>query len=88
MAEVGREAPSSEGDLPERLAEVSRLSTLLADRVLAAQATDEPVPKAHVNALLAAAILLDKYEVELPAPLGQIIDQISDAEDDEAGQLA
>jgi hypothetical protein len=61
---------------------------LLADRVLAAQAVDEPIPKAHINALLDAAIILDKYEVELPAPLGQIVDQISDAEDEEAGRLA
>ena len=76
------------GDPPDRLAEVSRLSTLLADRVLAAQATDEPVPKAHINALLDAAIILDKYEVDLPASLGQIIDQISDAEAEEAGRLA
>ncbi|KQP80654.1 hypothetical protein [Methylobacterium sp. Leaf117] len=72
----------------ERLSEVSRLSTLLADRVLAAQAADEPVPKAHINALLDAAIILDKYEVDLPAPLGQIIDQIGDAEDKDAGRLA
>lgn len=76
------------GDPPERLAEVSRLSTLLADRVLAAQAAEEPVPKAHINALLDAAIILDKYEVALPAPLGKIVDQISDAEDEEAGRLA
>jgi len=54
------EAPSSEGDLPKRLTEVSRLSALLADRVLAAQAADEPVLKAHINALLDAAIILDK----------------------------
>lgn len=76
------------GDLPERLSEVSRLSTLLADRVLAAQAAAEPIPKAHMNALLDAATILDKYEVDLPAPLGRIVDQISDAEDEEAGRLA
>jgi hypothetical protein len=76
------------GDLPERLSEVSRLSTLLADRVLVAQAAAEPIPQAHINALLAAAIILDKYEVDLPVPLGQIADQISDAEDEEAGRLA
>jgi len=76
------------GDSPDRLAEVSRLSTLLADRVLAAQAAEEPVPKAHINALLDAAIILDKYEIALPEPLGQIVDQISDAEDEEAGRLA
>jgi hypothetical protein len=76
------------GDPPERLAEVSRLSTLLAERVLAVQAAEEPVPKADINALIDAAIILDKYEVDLPVPLGQIIDQISDAEDNEAGRLA
>lgn len=75
-------------DPPERLSEVARLSTLLADRVLAAQAADEPVPKAHINALVDAAIILDKYEVDLPAPLGKVVDQISDAEDEEAGRLA
>lgn len=70
------------------LSEVSRLSMLLADRVLAAQAAEEPVPKAHINVLLDAAIILDKYEVDLPGPLAQIVDQISDAEDKEAGRLA
>lgn len=72
----------------ERLSEVSRLSTLLADRVLAAQAADEPVPKAHINALLDAAIILDKYEVDLPEPLGKILDQINDAEDRRTSPLA
>ena len=76
------------GDLLDRLTEVSRLSTLLADRVLAVQAADQPMLKAYINALLDAAIILDNYRVDLPAPLGQIIDQISDAEDQEAGRLA
>jgi hypothetical protein len=81
--------PSSEKvDTLDRLSEVTRLATLLADQVLAAQAADQLVPKAHINALLDAAIILDKYEVELPAALGQIVDQISDAEDEEAGRLA
>ncbi|POR41956.1 hypothetical protein [Methylobacterium sp. V23] len=71
-----------------KLSEAFRLSTLLADRVLAAQAADRPIPKAHINALLDAAIILDKYEVDLPAPLGQIVDHISDGEDEEAGRLA
>jgi hypothetical protein len=61
------------GNLPERLSEVSRLSTLLADQVLMAQAMDRSVPKGHINALVGAAIILDKYEVDLPAPLGQIL---------------
>ena len=76
------------GDPPERLSKVVRLSTRLADQVLAAQAAEQPVPKAHINALLDAAIILDKYQVALPAPLGQIVDQISDVEDQEAGRLA
>jgi hypothetical protein len=76
------------GNLPERLSEVSRLSTLLADQVLMAQAMDRPVPKGHINALVDAAIILDKYEVDLPAPLGQILDQIGAAEDEGAGRLA
>jgi hypothetical protein len=71
----------------ERLAEVSRLSTLFADRVSATQAAGQPVPKAQVNALLDAAVILDKYEVDLPAPLGRIVDQIGEAEDVEAGRL-
>ncbi|GJD74109.1 hypothetical protein [Methylobacterium goesingense] len=76
------------GNLPERLSEVSRLSTLLADQVLMAQAMDRSVPKGHINALVDAAIILDKYEVDLPAPLGQILDQIGNAEDEGAGRLA
>lgn len=69
------------------LSEVSRLSTLLADRVLAAQAADQPILKAHINALLDAAIILDKYEVDLPAPLGRIVDQIRNASEKWAGRL-
>lgn len=76
------------GNLLERLSEVSRLSTLLADQVLMAQAMDRSVPKGHINALVDAAIILDKYEVDLPAPLGQILDQIGNAEDEGVGRLA
>ncbi|WP_264050661.1 hypothetical protein [Methylobacterium flocculans] len=72
----------------ERLSEVARLSALLADQVLVAQAAGHPAPKPHINALIDAAIILDKYEVDLPAPLGHVIDQIGDAEDEGAGRLA
>ena len=73
---------------PKRLSEVSRLAALLADQVMAAQAASQPVPKAHINALLDAAILLDKYEADLPEALGKIVDQIGDAEAEGAGRLA
>jgi hypothetical protein len=76
------------GDPPERVLEASRLPELLAERVLTAQSGTEPVPTAHINAKLDTAIILDKYEVALPAPLGKIVDQISDAENEEAGRLA
>ncbi|WP_181017448.1 hypothetical protein [Methylobacterium sp. V23] len=96
MAEVDKAATA----LQERLSEVSRLATLLADRVLAAQAAAEPVPKEHVHALIDAAIILDRYEIDIPHSLSQIVDQIEDAEpaetqsmpeasqDDDAGRLA
>lgn len=54
---------------PRRLGELSYLAALLAERVLSEQDARETIPEAHIHALLDAAILLDKYEVELPAAL-------------------
>lgn len=66
--------PTPEVDaLHERLSEVARLATLLADRVLDAQIMKCPVPDDHISSLLDAGLLLKDYGVELPSLLGQII---------------
>ena len=88
MAEVGDGVGLPAGLPPKRLSELSRLAALLADQVMAAQAASRSVPKAHINALLDAAILLDKYEADLPESLGKIVYQIGDAEAEGAGRLA
>ncbi|KQO49359.1 MULTISPECIES: hypothetical protein [unclassified Methylobacterium] len=61
-----------------RLSEVSRLASLLADRVLSAQIASQPIPKAHIHALLDAAIILEKYERDLPPLLEQMIGKLED----------
>lgn len=61
-----------------RLSEVSRLASILADRVLSAQIASQPIPKAHIHALLDAAIILEKYERELPPLLEQMIGKLED----------
>jgi hypothetical protein len=85
-----------------RLSEVSRLATLLADRVLDAQIMSRPVPDEHIRALLEAALLLKEYGQELPSLLSQImhgvdkpeadvppeVQQKADAADDDVSCLA
>ncbi|KQP04871.1 hypothetical protein ASF28_18755 [Methylobacterium sp. Leaf99] len=58
---------------PERLVEVSRLATLLAEQVLDAQIMKLPVPDDHIRVLLDAGLLLREYGIELPSLLGQIM---------------
>ncbi|GJD32984.1 hypothetical protein PMNALOAF_4265 [Methylobacterium adhaesivum] len=76
---------------PRRLNELSQLASRLAERVLSEQDADQSIPEGHIHALLDAAILLDKYEAEMPAALSQIVDQVDDASresDDGASGLA
>ncbi|GJD37594.1 MULTISPECIES: hypothetical protein [Methylobacterium] len=79
------EPSSAAADPAGRLSEVSRLASLLADRVLSAQIASQPIPKAHIHALLDAAIILEKYEVRLPPLLEQMVETL---EDEDAGKLA
>jgi hypothetical protein len=58
------------------ISEVSRLATLLADRVLDAQITSQPVPDGHIRSLLEAALLLREYGQELPSLLSQIMHEV------------
>ena len=60
----------------ERLSEVSRLATLLADRVLEAQIMSRPILDAQVRALLDAALVLEEHSVPLPPLLKQILSQV------------
>lgn len=76
---------------PRRLNELSNLAALVAQRVLSEQDSGQSIPEASIHALLNAAILLDKYEAELPAPLQQIVDQVDEARgevEDGASSLA
>lgn len=79
------EPSSTASDPAGRLSEVSRLASLLADRVLSAQIASQPIPKAHIHALLDAAIILEKYEVRLPPLLEQMVETL---EDEDAGTPA
>lgn len=58
---------------PARLSEISRLATLLADRVLDAQIMKRPVSDDDIRSLLDAGLLLKEYKFELPSLLGQIM---------------
>ncbi len=85
----------------DRLSEVARLATLLADQVLDAQIMSRPVPDGHIRALLEAALVLREHGQELPSLLGQIMHGVSAeqpqnhteaqqgaAEDEATGRLA
>ncbi|KQP10124.1 hypothetical protein ASF28_02915 [Methylobacterium sp. Leaf99] len=50
--------------------------------MLSEQDAGQSISEAHIHALLDAAILLDKYEAELPASLQQIVDQVDEARDE------
>ncbi|MCJ2081213.1 hypothetical protein [Methylobacterium sp. J-090] len=70
------ESPMTVAIIPDptrRLAEVSRLATLLADRVLDAQIMKRPVRDDDIRSLLDAGLLLKKHGKELPSLLGQIM---------------
>ncbi|MCJ2037486.1 hypothetical protein MKK55_00695 [Methylobacterium sp. J-059] len=58
---------------PERLSEVRRLATTLADRVLDAQIAGRPVPADQAGALAKAAGLLHDYGVDWPPLLTQAL---------------
>ncbi len=74
-------------DPSSRLSEVSRLASLLADRVLAAQIDSQPIPKAHIHALLDAAIVLENHGADLPPLLEQMVQKLEDSEADMAEQI-
>ena len=73
-----RDTSSTALDVVGRLSEVSRLAGQLADRVLSAQIASQPIPKAHIHALLDAAIIIEKYERDLPPLLEQMIGKLED----------
>lgn len=68
-------APSASIQL-EGIAEVARLTNLLADRVAGDHMADRPIPDAHLSALSRAAQLLDEYGQEVPPLLAPIMDQL------------
>lgn len=67
----------------ERLSEVARLATLLADRVLDAQIMSRPILDAQIQALLDAALLLEEHEMPLPPLLKQILHEVERTSDEE-----
>jgi hypothetical protein len=94
--------PANAAALPAGLSEVSRLATLLADRVLDAQIASRPVLDGHIRALLEAALLLREYDLELPSLLSQVMHGVAESDaqapaemqrnaevtEDEAGRMA
>ena len=66
---------------PERLSEVLRLATALADRALDAQIAGRPVPADQADALTKVAGLLRDHGVEWPPLLAQAMyDLVPDAD--------
>ena len=63
----------------ERLSEVTRLATLLADRVLDAQIMSRPIADVQVRALLDAALMLEEHGMPLPPLLRQILHEVGEA---------
>ena len=63
----------------ERLSEVTRLATLLADRVLDAQIMSRPIADVQIRALLDAAIVLEEHSMPLPPLLMQILHEVDEA---------
>jgi hypothetical protein len=65
------------GSEAERLAEVQRLCTALADRALDAQITGRTVPADQAVALAKAARLLQDHGVEWPPLLAQVLHELA-----------
>ena len=63
----------------ERLSEVARLATLLADRVLDAQIMNRPISDLQIRALLDAALVLEEHQMPLPPLLMQILHEVGTA---------
>ncbi|ACA15709.1 conserved hypothetical protein [Methylobacterium sp. 4-46] len=63
-------------DQPPRLAEVSRLAHLLADRIYKDHMVGVAVPGEHMSALVAAGLLLEEYSLEVPPLLAPVMDQL------------
>jgi hypothetical protein len=63
---------SAEGQ-SNKLGEVARLATLMADRILEAQITNRPIPQEQFNALVNAAWLLQDHGVPWPSLLEEVL---------------
>ena len=69
---------------PDKLDEVARLATLIADRILEAQITGHQIPPEQFTALVDAARLLQEQDVPWPPLVKQVLyeagNRFSDAE--------
>ncbi|WP_455989303.1 hypothetical protein [Methylorubrum extorquens] len=54
------------GAQSDKLGEVARLASLMADRILEAQIMERPIPQEQLNALVNAAWLLQDHDVPWP----------------------
>ncbi|ABY30265.1 hypothetical protein [Methylorubrum extorquens] len=63
---------SAEGQ-SDKLSEVVRLATLMADRILEAQIAARPIPQEQFNALVNAAWLLQDYDVPWPPLVEEVL---------------
>lgn len=57
----------------DKLGEVARLATLMADRILEAQITNRPIPQEQFNALVNAAWLLQDHDVPWPQLVEEVL---------------
>ncbi|MEE7457564.1 hypothetical protein MPAR168_23475 [Methylorubrum populi] len=57
----------------DKLSEVARLVTLMADRILEAQITDRPISQEQFNALVNAAWLLQDHNVPWPPLVEEVL---------------
>ena len=63
-------------ELTDRIPEVLRLTSVLAEQVLDAQIMRRPVPDEQIRALANAALLLEEHGVTLPPLLMQVLHEV------------
>ena len=73
-------------ELTDRIPEVLRLTSVLAEQVLDAQIMRRPVPDEQIRALANAALLLEEHGVTLPPLLMQVLHEVgADGASEDAG---
>ncbi|ACK81014.1 hypothetical protein [Methylorubrum extorquens] len=63
------------GAQSDKLGEVARLASLMADRILEAQIMERPIPQEQLNALVNAAWLLQDHDVPWPPLVEEVLQE-------------